>query len=217
MNEVAKDILIKLNSAGFEAYVVGGFVRDYLLKKASLDIDICTSALPEDIAQLWSIKPNFFGGINFSIAEYQITITSYRMDLEYKNGYPIKIKYGVPLEEDLKRRDFTINALCLDKTNNIIDLNNGLKDLETKTLRMIGPADKRIKEDPLRIIRALRLAVCLDFTLADSLKEAIINNKQLIKTISSPKITKEICKIKKAHKIIELEQLIQDLSIEKFF
>ncbi len=213
--DIALDLLKTIKTQGFEAYLVGGFVRDYLLGKSSLDIDICTSALPGDLEHIFHLKPNAFGGINFKQEDYQITITPYREDMVYRKGFPKKVNFNVDLMTDLKRRDFTINAICMDEDKNIIDYHKGLEDLNNKTIKMIGDADTRIKEDPLRIIRALRFAVTLNFNLDENLVKAIKNNKDLLDEISAAKKEKEIAKLMKEPYQEKALNLITDLGLKE--
>lgn len=196
MNKIIYDLLDTLEQKGFEAYLVGGYVRDYLLGEKSHDVDICTSALPNDFAQIWHLKPNIFGGINFQQENFNITITSWRQDLDYKKGFPQKVVFGVGIDTDLKRRDFTINAIYMDKNENIVAGANYLEDLKTKTLRMIGDPYERIKEDPTRIIRAIRFTVDLDFKMEENLLKVIKENLNLLNNISLRRKLKEIHKIK---------------------
>lgn len=195
MKPEIKVILEKLNNLGYEAYVVGGFVRDYLVGKTSFDVDICTSALPNELTKIFNIPSNNFGGINFGKDNLNITITSFRKDTNYHKGYPQEVIYGVDLREDLKRRDFTINTILLDKEGNILSLLGGKEDLDKKIIRMVGEPNMRIKEDPLRIIRTLRFASVLNFEIDDTLGKAIKENTGLINEINKGKIEKEIAKI----------------------
>ena len=194
MELIVKNIFEKL---GEDTYIVGGYVRDKLLNINSYDIDIITKRTKDELQSIFSLPVNKFGGLNFSYDKYHFTITSFREDLVYnKNGFPAKINFNVDLKTDLKRRDFTINAICLDKDEKIIDYMEGVKDLNNKIIKTIGDANLRIKEDPLRIFRAIRLASNLNFKLDLELIVAINNNKSLIKNISKNKINKELSKIK---------------------
>lgn len=213
--DIALNLLKTIKNQGFEAYLVGGFVRDYLLGKSSLDIDICTSALPQDLECIFASKPNAFGGLNFKQEGYQITITSYREDTAYRKGFPQKINFNVDLATDLKRRDFTINAICMDENKNVIDYHKGVADLNNKIIRMIGDADTRIKEDPLRILRAIRFAVTLNFNLDEELIKAIKENKELLEEISETKKTRELAKVMiEPYQDVTLK-LITNLGLEK--
>ena len=149
------NIVDELNKHGYEAYIVGGYVRDYLLSYESKDIDICTNAKIEDIERIFQERgrsyPNYY---SYHIKEHDCTydITSYRKELKYKNNKPCKIVYAKTLKEDLKRRDFTINTLAIDKNGKLIDLMHAKKDLDRKIIRVVGDTETRLKEDKTRII-----------------------------------------------------------------
>ena len=198
MPEEIKNILDILNK-DFKAYIIGGFVRDKLLKKESHDIDIATNATPSELQQLFkdkNIKEFNYGNICFNEKEYSFDITTFRKDYSYLDKRkPSKVVYVDTLEEDVLRRDFTINAIAIDKDGKIIDLTNGIKDLKKKIIRTIGDPEERIKEDSLRILRAIRFATILNFKLEEKLKKAIINNKENLKDLSYERKKEELDKI----------------------
>ena len=169
MEKNIKKILETLESEGYQAYLVGGYVRDYLLGIASFDVDIATNALPKDIHRIFNSSKSNYGSVNIKIDKLNVDITTYRKDLNYINRRPSTVKYINNLEEDLKRRDFTINAICMDKNGNIIDPLNGCLDLDKRLIKMIGDVDIKIQEDPLRIMRAIRFACVLDFGIDNEL------------------------------------------------
>lgn len=203
MKTIIFKILDTLEKEGYEAYIVGGFVRDFFLGKESFDVDISTSAEPDAIEKIFKIKPNQFGGIHFKKEALDITITSFREDLSYEKGFPKEILFKVSRDKDIKRRDFTINALYMDKSQNIIADASFKKDLENKIIRIIGNPLERIKEDPTRIIRALRFKVDLDFQIEENLLKVIKENKDLLQEISLKRINKEIEKVKNKEKFKE--------------
>lgn len=196
MYNTALSILKEINSTGYIAYIVGGYVRDYLLGINSSDIDITTSATPDIIASLYDVVEDNsrFGSLKIKKNNYIFEITTFRKELEYNNRFP-KIEFTDSLIEDLKRRDFTINAICMDEDESIIDLMGGIEDIEKKTIRSIGDVDIKLTEDPLRILRAIRFMGYLDFTLDESLKNSIIKNKELVKTLSKRRIDSELFKM----------------------
>ena len=190
-------IISKLSQKGFEVFIVGGAVRDALLNKAIKDIDLATSAKPKQVAKI-------FPKANSSFAKYgtvfiplknkhQVEITTFRQDLSYKDGRrPQSVKYS-SIEEDAKRRDFTINSLFYNvKTDKVIDLVNGIKDLKNKKIKTVGQAEKRFKEDYLRILRAVRLAHQLNFTLDKEIQKALLKLNKNISLISKERILKEL-------------------------
>ena len=215
MDKIIKKILEKIEYNGYEAYLVGGYVRDLLLGVKSLDVDICTSALPKDIYNIFNVDANKYGGVNLIINNYNIDITTFREEKEYNNGKPIKINYVKNLKEDLIRRDFTINAICMDKKGKIIDLLNGINDLNNRTIKMIGNTNERLKEDPSRIIRAIRFATVLKFNLNDELKNGIKENANLINSISKNKIREELDKILLNENYMEGVKLLKEFELDK--
>lgn len=195
LNKTAKEILEKLEANGFVAYIVGGYVRDFLLKKTTNDIDICTNVKTKDMMTLFSGKANAYGSFAIQLNELNIEITTFREEHNYQMRKPTTIFYTMDLKTDLLRRDFTINTICMDKSGNIIDELNGIEDLNHKIIRVVGDTKKKIIEDPLRILRAIRFATTLDFSIEKELQEAIMQNKELLKTLSAYRIKEELSKI----------------------
>lgn len=197
MNNDIKKVLLKLEKSGYEAYVVGGYVRDYLLGIKTYDVDICTNALPKDIIKVFKIKKgvNNYGSIPLKIGKYNYDITTYRMDGEYINHKPTSIIYVDNLLVDLKRRDFTINSLCMNSEGKIFDYLEGKKDLNNKVIKTIGDTKTRLNEDPVRILRAIRFSIILNFKLDKEIEDYIINNKEQIKNISYTRKKQELEKI----------------------
>ncbi len=197
MEKIIKRVLRDIESNGFEAYIVGGYVRDLLIGNISSDIDICTNALPKDLHKIFPINNNSnnYGGFNLKIKKYNIDITTYREELKYENRKPVEIKYVDNLLKDLERRDFTINAICMNYNDKIIDLVGGIEDIEKRTIRMIGNIDKKLREDPLRILRAIRISTILSFQISQDLDEGIQRHATLVKNLSITRIKSEINKI----------------------
>ncbi len=194
MNTEIKQVLEKIENNGFEAYIVGGFVRDYLLCHESSDIDIATSALPKDIQTMFGTSKRLgnYGSYNLKTNQFNFDITTYREEYDYCNRNPKKIVYTSNLLTDLHRRDFTMNAICMDKNGKIINMMGGVEDLENRVIRMIGNPKKRLQEDPLRILRAIRFAGTLDFTMDEELKKAILEEKENVRNLTSYRIKKEL-------------------------
>ncbi len=218
-NEI-KTIIEKLESSGFEAYVVGGPVRDFLLGKTPKDWDITTNARPEEIQKIFSksFYNNKFGTVtvvNKNISDESlknVEITSYRIDVGYSDKrHPDEIKFTPSLEEDLKRRDFTVNAMALQvkseklktksskklkvKNYEIVDLFNGQEDLKNKIIRAVGDPNERFNEDALRMLRAIRFSSQLGFEIEKETFEAIQKNSGLLKFVSQERIRDEFGKI----------------------
>lgn len=188
MYEVALKLINKISSFGYQAYIVGGFPRDMYLKRNSIDVDICTDAKPRDIMQIFSdiVTTNVeYGSVVLIYEKVRFEITTFRKENKYSDfRKPIDITYITSLEEDLKRRDFTINTLCIDKDGNTIDMLNAKSDLDNKIIRMIGHPKVRLKEDALRILRAVRFATTLNFELEPVLKAYIKKYGYLLKKLS---------------------------------
>lgn len=216
MNSKISNVLTKLIDNGYEAYVVGGYVRDYLLGITSYDIDISTIARPKDIIKIFELNNinDNYGSILIKDSSYSYDITTYRREISYENRKPETIEYIDSMEEDANRRDFTINALYMDIDGNIIDYHDGLTDIKNKTIRLIGSFDRLI-EDPLRILRAIRFSTTLEFTIEDKLVNYIRQNKELLRTLSYSRKKEELSKIFKNNNRIKGINLIKELKIDK--
>jgi tRNA nucleotidyltransferase (CCA-adding enzyme) len=182
---LGKQILKELEDHGHEAYFVGGFVRDYLQNQKSLDIDITTDALPDEVEKIFPktvATGKKYGTVTVFIAKEGFEVTTYRTDGVYLNyRKPEEVHYAKKLEDDLKRRDFTINALAMDARENIVDLFNGRDDLKNGIIRAIGNPDQRFNEDALRMLRAFRFASRLGFKIEkDTLKSIKYNIDKLL-------------------------------------
>lgn len=197
--EQALPLLKKLEAAGFEGYFVGGSVRDVLLGQPIHDVDIATSAFP---AEIKSIFPRTIdvgiehGTVLVLIEDEGYEITTFRTESTYQDfRRPDHVEFVRSLEEDLKRRDFTINAFALKEDGAIIDLFGGLEDLENKILRAVGNPYERFHEDALRMMRGLRFVSQLGFTLEEKTKASISENHALLAKISVERITIEFVKL----------------------
>lgn len=218
MNKI-KEILNKINNKGYSSYIVGGYVRDKLLGINSNDIDIATNMPFNILKETFNYEieyPEYFC-IKFKIEFYNISITTFRNELEYRNNKPVSIEYTTDLKDDAKRRDFTINSIYMDIDENIIDLYKGINDINNKAINVIGNINIRLTEDKTRILRALRFMSVLDFELSNELKEFIINNKSLIKEISYEKKKEELDKIFKTKGYKKFLIFIKDNNLEDYF
>lgn len=193
------DVLKKLHNSGYEAFFVGGYIRDMLLGIKSTDIDITTSALPEEVMSVFdNVKDTGkkYGSVTVLIDEFKYEVTTFRSDGEYTdNRHPESVKYTKNLESDLNRRDFTINALVMDSSEKIHDFFNSKTDLENKIIKTINDPLKRFEEDSLRILRAFRFVSKLGFDIETNTLEAIKKHKELIKNISIERVMIELGKI----------------------
>lgn len=188
------------NSHNFHLYLVGGTVRDYLFHLPLTDMDAVTDATPKEMKEF--IKDadytfSRFGSVKYKVNNIKFDITTLREESEYKDSrHPAVINFVKDLSIDVKRRDFTINGLYLDKDMKVIDFVNGEADIKNKVLRTIGDADKRIKEDPLRIVRAIRFALDFDLSFDEELFTAIIDNIDLLDKLNKDKIKQDINKLR---------------------
>lgn len=183
----------------YEAFMVGGCIRDSLLSKEPKDYDIATSALPNITESLFEktiptgIK---HGTITVLLDKEPFEVTTYRIEGEYKdNRRPDEISFVTNIKDDLSRRDFTINAFAYNSKEGLKDYFNGLEDLQNKIIRTVGDSNKRFNEDALRMMRAIRFASQLDFNIDKSTLDGIKKNKNLLKNISSERIRDELCKL----------------------
>lgn len=197
-NEV-KFIIDTFYNNDFEAFMVGGCVRDSILNSSPKDYDIATSAKPEDTLSIFEktiptgIK---HGTVTVLINNNSYEVTTYRTDGNYlDNRRPSCVNFVTDIKEDLSRRDFTINSLAYNKSLGLIDYFNGIDDISKKLIRCVGDADKRFKEDSLRMLRAIRFSCQLNFKIEESTLNAIIKNSKLINNISKERIRDELCKI----------------------
>lgn len=216
MDKIILNILKKLEKHGFSAFIVGGYVRDKLLGIESSDVDICTNALPKDIIKIMNLdkstKDNY-GRVNLKTKKYNIDITTFRSESDYKNHTPKSITYVNDLKTDLKRRDFTINGLIMDKDEEIIDYYNGIKDLEDKKIKCIGSAKIRLSEDPLRILRAIRLSILYNFNIDEEIIKFISENKKMLEDLSYFRKKEELDKILSSTNRIKGLNLIKELNL----
>ncbi len=194
-----KDISKALSSVGFENYLVGGCVRDLLLADVPKDWDITTSATPEEIQKIFpdSFYENDFGTVGVKTDIGVVEVTPFRTEGSYSDSrHPDKVEWAKTLEEDLARRDFTMNAVALDiDKNSLLDPFGGVGDIENKTIKAVGNADERFSEDALRILRALRFASELGFSIEHSTQVAIEKHAHLLEKIAKERIRDEFTKI----------------------
>ena len=211
------DIFEKMESAGYEIYLVGGAVRDLLLGKVVDDWDFTTNATPEQILEVFTdgFYDNKFGTVGIPAQSEDFDpheITTYRTEHGYSDSRrPDKIEWGKSLQEDLQRRDFTINAIAFNKK--IIDPFGGQKDLDKKLIRAVGDPHERFSEDALRLMRAVRIASELRFKIEDKTFEAIKTHAGLINKISKERVRDELLKIIMSPKPDEGILLLRDTEI----
>ncbi|MBI3282600.1 CCA tRNA nucleotidyltransferase [Candidatus Curtissbacteria bacterium] len=196
-------ILAKLSARGFEVAIVGGAVRDILEDKSPSDWDLATNATPAEILKLFkgAFYNNKFGTVGVPTRGENIEITTYRSETGYSDRrHPDRVVWGKTLEEDLLRRDFTINAMALryaqgKLVTTPVDPFGGQEDFKNKIIRAVGDADRRFDEDALRLLRAVRFATTLNFTIDKKTKKAISKNADLLSEISGERVRDELLKI----------------------
>ena len=243
-----KNVIGRLKEAGFEAYIVGGCVRDLLRKAEPEDWDVATNAKPEQIGKVFleSFSDNKFGTVTVLTGSKnpklkEIEITPYRIDAAYTDKrHPDNVKWAKTIKEDLARRDFTINAMAIELTQNskfktqnqnlkpktknsengrtfkIIDLFNGQEDLKDKLIRAVGNAEERFSEDALRMMRAVRFATFFDFEIEKKTAEAIAKNAKWLEMISKERIRDEFLKIIMSDRASDGIELLRKLGLLKY-
>ena len=197
--EDVRFIIHTLQDAGHEAYAVGGCVRDSLLSRTPDDWDITTSARPEETKKLFrrTIDTGIqHGTVTVMLKKNGYEVTTYRVDGEYEDGrHPKEVIFTANLIEDLKRRDFTINAMAYNEESGLVDAFSGKKDLEEGIIRCVGDADERFTEDALRIMRAVRFSAQLGFSMEDKTKAAIRGHAENLRKVSAERIQTELTKL----------------------
>lgn len=194
-----KQIISRLEKADFEAYAVGGCVRDSILGRSPEDWDITTSAKPEEVKRLFSTTIDTglqHGTVTVVIEKEGFEVTTFRLDGDYTDGrHPDRVAFTSSLTEDLRRRDFTINAMAYSEKRGLIDEFDGERDLEDGVIRAVGDACERFSEDALRMLRAIRFAGQLNFKIADETFDAIKELSPNIAKVSVERIAKELEKL----------------------
>lgn len=215
-----KLILSTLKDNNYEAYIVGGCVRDSLLNISPKDWDIATNALPEDIIRIFQktvptgIK---HGTVTVLINDEAYEVTTFRIDGEYSDSrHPDCVIFSDNITEDLSRRDLTINAMAYDE-NKLIDPFHGRLDLEKNLIRCVGNPSERFKEDALRMLRAIRFSCQLEFTIESVTLKSILENNSLINNISAERIRDELCKILSTIKPSSGMRLLRETKLLQFF
>lgn len=219
MLDTALKVLKEITSHGYKAYLVGGYVRDYLLGIDSNDIDINTNATPKELKEIFEdgyLPRDDYGSVTIMKSGIRFEITTFRKEITYiNNRKPVEIKYIDDLYEDLLRRDFTINTICMNKDGEIIDYLDGQSDLRKRVIRTIGDAKDKFSEDSLRILRAVRFATSLGFELDSQVKSAIVETKKKLANISYNRKKEELDKIFASSNCNEGISLLIELGLDK--
>lgn len=194
-------LLSKLHTAGFEAYAVGGCVRDLLRGAEPQDWDVCTSALPQEIKTCFAGVPVIetglkHGTVTLRLEKQSFEITTYRADGPYSDGrHPDAVRFVPSLTEDLARRDFTINAMAMDLSGAVIDPFGGAADLRNRVIRCVGDGERRFREDGLRLMRCLRFSACLGFAVEEATAQALRRSLPMLDRVAAERIRAELCKL----------------------
>lgn len=211
-------VIGQLEKNGFEAYIVGGCVRDMLLGIEPFDFDVTTSAKPEEIMGIFEktvptgIK---HGTVTVIIDKEPIEVTTFRTESGYSdNRHPENVTFVTSLAEDLSRRDFTVNAIAYNNRSGIIDCFGSMRDLESRTLRAVGAPSKRFSEDALRILRLFRFAATLNFSIDERTLDAALNQKEGLENISRERISIELKKAVLGQNIKAVSPLIESGALE---
>lgn len=220
-----KELVSGLLKEGFEAYPVGGCVRDLVLGKKPKDWDVTTSARPEEIQKVFpeSVYENEFGTVAVKTGSEEISLkiieaTTFRVESRYSDKrHPDEVKFAKELDEDLGRRDFTINAMALDiKKGELVDPYGGQEDIEKKLVRTVGEPEKRFGEDALRLMRAARFATELGFEIEEGTEEAVKGKADLLKDMAKERIRDEFVKIMMADRADEGVRLLEELGLLEY-
>ena len=217
---VSLEVLSILNNNNFDAYIVGGYVRDYLLNIKSNDIDLTSSATPSDVSKLFKTIPSGikYGTVLIDYKGFKFEHTTFRFDGKYSDSrHPLDVKYSKNILDDIKRRDFTINSLLMDKDKNVIDYLDGKKDLDKRIIKTIGNPDERFNEDALRILRCFSFVSKLGFDIDKDTYESINKNKELLKNVSIERIRIEFDKLSKEKYRSKAWKLFFELKINEIF
>ncbi len=219
-----KNILQELSKAGYEGYIVGGCVRDLLMKKEPKDWDVTTNAKPEEIQKIFPehVYENTFGTVGVKTGSEDtslsiVEITPYRIEGKYTDKrHPGEIKFVSKLEDDLARRDFTVNAIAFDINGKGVDLFQGEEDIKKKVIRTVGKPEDRFAEDALRLLRAVRFATVLDFKIEEKTLEAIKENSEWLRAISKERIRDEFVKIIESDNAYDGILLLEETGLLKY-
>lgn len=208
--EYVATLMKKLNENGYECFVVGGAIRSILLNMPVNDYDLTTNALPEETKNVFQSYHTIDTGLQHGTVtvvsnHIPVEITTYRKDAEYKDHrHPDEVIFTTTLQDDCARRDFTINAFCYSQNTGILDFFHGKQDLDNKIIRCIGDPKQRFEEDALRILRAIRFASQLNFSIEDKTSEAILAKKDTLSYVSMERIQEEFTKFLKGQGFLSL-------------
>lgn len=214
----AKKLIKDLKKNGYEAYLVGGVVRDFLMRSKFNDIDITTKAKPFEVMKIFKTIPTGikYGSVTVLYDNEQFEVTTFRIDGPTSDlRHPDSVIYSTDVKEDVLRRDFTMNGILMDEFQNIHDFVGGQKDIQDKIIRAIGDPVTRFHEDALRILRAIYFQSKLGFEIEEQTKEAIKNNTHLIAALAMERVHTELIKILKGEHAIKALNTMVELGLDK--
>lgn len=215
-----KEIMDILYKNGYESFVVGGYVRDYLLGISSFDIDICTNAPIEKIIKIFNGKGKAYRqyfAYHIEDEKYSYDITTYRKESAYRKNKPVELRVAKTLGEDLLRRDFTINTFAIDREGRFVDILGAKKDLDNKLIRVVGNTKQKLSEDKTRILRAIRFFCTLDFDLHPDILDFIKNNSYLLNEVPKEYVKQELDKIFDTPNVDKFFYILNSYNITKYF
>ena len=213
----ALTVVERLERYGYEAYVVGGCVRDSLMGRCPKDWDVCTNALPEEVLRVFKrfhvIKTGLqHGTVTVMVDKQPVEVTTFRIDGNYTdNRHPDSVNFVSRVEEDLARRDFTINAMAYNPARGLVDAFGGQEDLQARIIRCVGEPDERFNEDGLRILRALRFAARYDFGIETETAFSMHRNRHLLENVSVERIFSELKGILVGEGVLGMMQAFPDI------
>lgn len=214
MNPIVKEVLKKIEYYGYEAYLVGGYPRDYYMGKESTDFDICTSAPLEKLKEWFVVEKTNYASSIIIQEGLKLEITQFRKEFDYMNHrFPGRIEFVPDLITDLLRRDFIINTLCMNQEGDYIDLLNARKDIDSKIIRSVGDPLIKLEEDALRILRAIRFATVLNFTIEEELSAAMKKKAHLVSNLSYYRKRQELNRIILSENRLYGFQLLKDYGL----
>ena len=214
------EVLSRLISKGFSAYIVGGSVRDAVLKRSSYDWDVSTSATPSDVIKLFEktvLTGEKFGTVTVLINDHMVEVTTFRIEGDYLDArHPESVKFVTDIKEDLSRRDFTINAMAMSIDGELIDPYGGMDDIKEGIIRCVGDPEMRFSEDALRMLRAFRFSAQLGFKIEKKVLAAIKAGAENVINISAERIQAEIEKILMSQRPESIGELIKAGLLNRF-
>lgn len=217
MKKNVKDVMEKINSYGYQVYLVGGYVRDYFLNIETIDYDLATDAKPVDLKKIFpSVELTNYGSVVLKYKGSRFEITTFRIEKNYQQNRFPSYEYTNTIKEDIKRRDFTMNSMYMDIDENIIDLLNGRDDITNKVIKMVGNPDKKMEEDVLRILRAIRFATIYNFKIDSTLEESIKKYGYLLTNLSYARKKEELDKIFASKNLVVGLELIKKYNLDKY-